>query len=178
MATSTIVVPSVEIDNYPPSIGAALRTVAAAALADVTDLTAASLASAAPADPSSSAAAVGVGSTAARADHKHRVIVATTSAEGLLSAADKVKLNSVQSGTGAFTAGVLAVTTGVIITATSYVVASHNTPAGTFAPTLKVAGADLVVGASGVGAFTVRALKVDGTAETSATGTVNWHIVG
>lgn len=47
----------------------------------------------APVDPSSTSASAGSANAAARQDHKHHLALATTSAEGLLSAADKTILN-------------------------------------------------------------------------------------
>ena len=58
------------------------------------DVPEASLSNVAPVNPSSSAASAGAATTAARQDHKHQVPVATTGAEGLMSAAQCSKLTS------------------------------------------------------------------------------------
>lgn len=83
---------------------------------------------------------------------------------------------AVQGGSGALTAGALAIATGITITANSRVVVTHNTPAGTFNPSWKVA--TRVVGGPGTGAITIQALQTAGGNEAAATGTVDYVIFG
>lgn len=86
---------------------------------------------------------------------------------------------SVQSGSGALTAGVLTVNTGITVTANSRVFCSFKVLAGTFSDGgLYAASADRVVGGPGVGTIVVRALVQAGTANVADTSTVEYLIVG
>jgi hypothetical protein len=82
----------------------------------------------------------------------------------------------VQAGTGTFSAGVLAVT-GVTLTASSVIVFSRKTEAGTDGDEIRSPAADRTVGALGTGSFTARAF-LSGVAATSDTSTFDWVIVG
>lgn len=82
----------------------------------------------------------------------------------------------IQKGTGTLVAGVLAVT-GVTLTASSVIVCSRKTEAGTDGDELRVPAADRTVGALGTGSFSIRAF-LSGVAATSDTSTVDWVIVG
>jgi hypothetical protein len=179
------------------------------------------LTSAAPADVTKAAAAAGVATTAARADHKHDVSTAAPStlgtanaegtasslaradhvhdhgsqtsgtlhalaiadgANGFLSGADKTKLNNLpgilQTGTVTLVAGTFTLSTGIVISASSKVLVSLNTPAGVpQGVNYKVPDASLVVGASGVGAFTVTATDSAGALVATDSSTINYLIV-
>lgn len=104
-------------------------------------------------------------------------ITATTVEGALAEHAALLGGQKVQSGTGTLVAGELAVTTGIVVTASSRVVAMHKTPAGTF-PAGGFKCATRTVGAAGVGAITITALAADGTTETGATGTLDYVIIG
>lgn len=82
----------------------------------------------------------------------------------------------VQYGTGTLVAGVLAVS-GVTLTATSVIVCSRKTEAGTDGDELRVPTADRTAGALGTGLFSIRSF-LDGVAATSDTSTVEYVIVG
>jgi hypothetical protein len=82
----------------------------------------------------------------------------------------------VQYGSGTFAAGVLTVT-GVTLTATSVIVATRKTEAGTDGDEVRIPSADRTVGALGTGQFTARAFSA-GAAATSDTSTFDWIIVG
>jgi hypothetical protein len=83
----------------------------------------------------------------------------------------------IQSGRGTFAAGVLAVSTGITVTASSRVFASRVTEAGTDGDEIRVPDADRTVGAPGTGALTFRSF-LSGTAATSDTSTFDYLIVG
>jgi hypothetical protein len=83
----------------------------------------------------------------------------------------------IQTGRGTFAAGVLAVTAGITVTATSRVFASRVTEAGTDGDEIRVPDADRTVGGPGTGALTFRAFSA-GAAATSDTSTFDWMIVG
>lgn len=94
----------------------------------------------------------------------------------LNSAARALSAPKVQYGTGTFAAGVLEVT-GVTLTATSVIVCSRKTEAGTDGDEIRVPAADRTVGALGTGSFTARAF-LSGAAATSDTSTFDYVIVG
>lgn len=108
------------------------------------------------------------------ADGKVRVLV-SPSAVALNSSLGSQAL-PVQRGTGTLAAGVLAVT-GVTLTATSVIIATHKTVAGTAGDAINVPSADRTAGALGTGSFTARAF-LNGAAATSDTSTFDWVIVG
>lgn len=107
------------------------------------------------------------------ADGKVRVKMSTEHA-ALAAAGGSALL--VQRGTGTFAAGVLAVT-GVTLTATSVIVFSRKTEAGTDGDEIRCPAADRTVGVLGTGSFTARSF-LSGTAATSDTSTFDWIIVG
>lgn len=82
----------------------------------------------------------------------------------------------IQRGSGTLAAGVLAVT-GVTLTATSVIVCTRKTEAGTDGDEIRVPAADRTAGVLGTGGFTARAF-LNGTAATSDTSTFDWVIVG
>lgn len=100
------------------------------------------------------------------------VLVYMTTKNGLSAAPPRV-----QSGRGTFAAGVLAVTAGVTITATSRFFFSRVTEAGTDGDEIRVPDADRTVGGPGTGAFTARSF-LSGVAATSDTSTFDWLIIG
>jgi hypothetical protein len=106
------------------------------------------------------------------ADGKIRVKMSTAFA----AAASVAGAPLVQYGQGTFAAGVLEVT-GVTLTATSSIVCSRKTEAGTDGDEIRVPTADRTVGALGTGSFTARAFT-GGSAATSDTSTFDWIIVG
>lgn len=109
-------------------------------------------------------------------DGKVRVYMTTlVGAAGAGAAGDPVPQN-IQYGTGTLVAGVLAVS-GVTITATSVIVCSRKTEAGTDGDELRVPAADRTAGALGTGSFSIRSF-LSGVAATSDTSTVDWLIVG
>jgi hypothetical protein len=83
----------------------------------------------------------------------------------------------VQYGSGTFSAGVLAVSTGITVSATSAVIANRKTEAGTDGDEIRVPTADRTVGGPGTGALTFRAF-LSGVAATSDTSTFDYIIVG
>ncbi len=83
----------------------------------------------------------------------------------------------VQIGRGTLAAGVLAVSAGITITATSRIFANHVTVAGTGGDQIIVPAADRTVGGPGTGAVTFRAF-LNGAAATSDTSTFDYLIVG
>lgn len=83
----------------------------------------------------------------------------------------------IQAGRGTFAAGVLAVNTGITVTATSRVFASRVTEAGTDGDEIRVPDADRTVGGPGTGALTFRSF-LSGVAATSDTSTFDYLIVG
>lgn len=132
------------------------------------------LASTAPADPDTAAAAVGVGTTAARADHKHHIGVATGSVAGLMSAVDKASFATIQTGTGTLTNGVSA-SIPATLTANSIVLCTRTAKnASTAYGTIDVLDADKTPGTPG--AFVARAFKADTTAETSDQSSFRWFV--
>lgn len=106
------------------------------------------------------------------ADGKVRVRLSTASAAAYAS----LTAPRVQYGSGTFAAGVLAVT-GVTLTATSVIVCSRKTEAGTDGDEIRVPTADRTVGALGTGTFTARSF-LSGAAATSDTSTFEYVIVG
>jgi hypothetical protein len=84
---------------------------------------------------------------------------------------------NIQAGSGTFSSGVLAVSTGITVTATSVVIANRKTEAGTDGDEIRVPSADRTVGAPGTGALTFRAF-LSGAAATSDTSTFDYIIVG
>ena len=83
----------------------------------------------------------------------------------------------IQVGTGTFAAGVLAVSTGITVTASSRFFASRVTEAGTDGDEIRVPAADRTVGGPGTGAATFRSF-LSGVAATSDTSTFEYMIVG
>lgn len=106
------------------------------------------------------------------ADGKVRVKMSPDYAAAALAGAAK----AIQSGRGTFASGVLAVT-GVTLTATSRIICSRVTEAGTDGDEIRVPDADRTAGALGTGSFTARAF-LNGSAATSDTSTFDWIIVG
>jgi hypothetical protein len=83
----------------------------------------------------------------------------------------------IQAGRGTFAAGVLAVSAGITVTASSRVFASRVTEAGTDGDEIRVPDADRTVGGPGTGALTFRSF-LSGVAATSDTSTFDYLIVG
>jgi hypothetical protein len=102
------------------------------------------------------------------ADGKVRVLVSPPAASGAL---------NIQAGRGTFAAGVLAVSAGITVTASSRVFASRVTEAGTDGDEIRVPDADRTVGGPGTGALTFRSF-LSGSAATSDTSTFDYLIVG
>jgi hypothetical protein len=102
------------------------------------------------------------------ADGKVRVLISPQAAAGAL---------RIQSGRGTLAAGVLAVSTGITVTATSRVFANRVTEAGTDGDEIRVPDADRTVGGPGTGALTFRSF-LSGVAATSDTSTFDYLIVG
>jgi len=84
---------------------------------------------------------------------------------------------SIQAGRGTFSSGVLSVSTGITVSATSRVFASRVTEAGTDGDEIRVPDADRTVGAPGTGTLVFRSF-LSGAAATSDTSTFDWLIVG
>lgn len=103
-------------------------------------------------------------------DGKVRVKMSTAYAAAALAAP------KVQYGSGTFASGVLAVT-GVTLTASSVIVCSRKTEAGTDGDEIRVPTADRTAGALGTGGFTARSF-LNGSAATSDTSTFDYVIVG
>lgn len=108
-------------------------------------------------------------------DGRIRVKMSTSFAAAAGAGVDSVPQN-IQYGTGTLVAGVLAVT-GVTLTASSVIVCSRKTEAGTDGDELRVPAADRTAGALGTGSFSIRSF-LNGSAATSDTSTVDWLIVG
>lgn len=83
----------------------------------------------------------------------------------------------VQVGSGAFTAGVLTVATGIRVTASSRVVAYRVLEGGTDGDEIRILDADLVVGEPGTGTIVFRSY-LNGAAATSDTSTIKYAIFG
>ncbi len=109
-------------------------------------------------------------------DGRVRVKMSTSFASAVGAAGGDPVPQNIQYGTGTLAAGVLAVT-GVTITASSVIVCSRKTEAGTDGDEIRVPAADRVVGALGTGSFTARAF-LNGTAATSDTSTFDWVVIG
>ncbi len=109
-------------------------------------------------------------------DADGKVLVYISSKANAAAAAAPAGAPKVQYGTGTLTAGVLAVS-GVTLTATSVIVCSRKTEAGTDGDELRVPTADRTAGALGTGSFSIRSF-LSGTAATSDTSTVEYVIVG
>lgn len=84
---------------------------------------------------------------------------------------------TIQAGRGTFASGVLAVSAGITVTATSRVFASRVTEAGTDGDEIRIPDADRTAGGPGVGALTFRSF-LSGVAATSDTSTFDYLIVG
>lgn len=102
------------------------------------------------------------------ADGQVRVKISPDSVVGAL---------TVQAGRGTFAAGVRAIAAGITVTATSRVIASRVTEAGTDGDEIRVPDADRVVGGPGTGSLTFRSF-LSGVAATSDTSTFDYVIVG
>lgn len=83
----------------------------------------------------------------------------------------------VQTGSGTFAAGVLAVNSGITVTAASRIFATRVTAAGTSGDEIRVPAADRTVGGPGTGALTFRSY-LSAVAATSDTSTFEYMIVG
>jgi hypothetical protein len=83
----------------------------------------------------------------------------------------------IQTGSGTLAAGVLAISSGIALTASSRIFIQRVTGAGTQGDELRVPAADRTVGAVGTAAMTVRAF-LNGAAATSDTSTFEYMIVG
>ncbi len=83
----------------------------------------------------------------------------------------------VQVGTITLASGTKSLATGIVITASSKVFVSLNTPGGTMGTNYKVPDASLVVGISGVGTFVASAVDGSGATVTTDTSTLNYMIV-
>lgn len=83
----------------------------------------------------------------------------------------------IQAGTGTLVAGVLTVSAGITVTATSRVFAMRKTEGGTDGDELRCPTADRTVGGPGTGSITIRAFSA-GSAATSDTSTIDYLIVG
>lgn len=112
---------------------------------------------------------------------------ATDSTAGLMSASDKTKLDglpssvpaNMQAGTVTLASGTFTLNTGITMTASSVVIISCNTAAGTL-PTAgyDAPSASYVTGGPGTGAFTVNArIQSTGLLQTGCTSTINYLIV-
>jgi hypothetical protein len=108
------------------------------------------------------------------ADGKVRVYI--SAAVGLALGGTAMPL-SLQVGSGTLSSGVLAVATGIRVSAASKVFAAHVTGAGTQGDYIRVPAADRTVGEPGTGALTFRSF-LDGAAATSDTSTFEYLIVG
>lgn len=129
----------------------------------------------APADVTRAAAAVGTNLSYARSDHKHDIGLATPSVAGVLSPADKTKLDTMQAGTGTLVAGTATVAAN--ITALSRIVVSMKDPGAgaiTGYAALKVPAAARVVGAPG--SFDVTAIDDAKATIATAVCTFDWHV--
>jgi hypothetical protein len=85
--------------------------------------------------------------------------------------------SGVQVGSGAFTAGVLTVATGITVTASSRVIAYRVLEGGTDGDEIRILDADLVVGEPGTGTVVFRSY-LSGVAATSDTSTIKFAIFG
>lgn len=83
----------------------------------------------------------------------------------------------IQAGGGTFAAGVLTVSAGITVTATSRVFAMRKTEAGTDGDEIRVPTADRTVGGPGTGSLVFRSF-ISGVAATSDTSTFDYLIVG
>lgn len=97
-----------------------------------------------------------------------RVFVSPQSAGGEL---------RVQAGRGTFVSGVLTLSTGITVTATSRVFAQRVTEGGTDGDEIRIPDADRTVGGPGTGELVFRAFSA-GSAATSDTSTFDYLIVG
>jgi hypothetical protein len=83
----------------------------------------------------------------------------------------------VQIGSGAFTAGVLTVATGIRVTASTRVIAYRVLEGGTDGDEVRILDADLVVGEPGTGTVVFRSY-LSGVAATSDTSTIKYLLIG
>lgn len=104
---------------------------------------------------------------------------ATISVAGFESAADKTKLDSIQTGLLTLVAGVVTLAAGITITASSRIFVGINTPAGAaLGVSHKIPSGSRVVGGPGTGAFTVTAIDATGATVVTDTSTIDYLIVG
>jgi hypothetical protein len=101
------------------------------------------------------------------------VLVGITQPSSLISGAGA----GIQTGTGTFAAGVLAVSTGITVTASTRVIAFRTNGAGTQGDEIRVPTADRTVGAPGTGALTFRSF-LNGAAATSDTSAFEYTLIG
>lgn len=129
----------------------------------------------APADVTRAAAVIGTNLSYARSDHKHDIALATPSVAGVLSPADKTKLDTMQAGTGTLVAGTATIAAN--ITALSRITVSMKDP-GAGAITgfagFKVPAAARVVGAPG--SFDVTAIDDAKATIATAVCTFDWMV--
>jgi hypothetical protein len=98
---------------------------------------------------------------------------------GFESAADKTKLDSIQTGLLTLVAGVVTLAAGITITASSRIFVGINTPAGAaLGVSHKIPSGSRVVGGPGTGAFTVTAIDATGATVVTDTSTIDYLIVG
>lgn len=100
---------------------------------------------------------------------------ATGSVNGFMSAADKTKLDTVQSGTSTLTNGV-SPTVAATITANSRIMLTLKTPSGTVLGILCAPAADRTIGAPG--SFIARSFTVGDLANANDQSTFDWLVIG